>query len=240
LAGDRASWAAPLLLGSMVGGLLAGRLEMGALCVLVAVVVCALVGAGRPARSILVTLVVGFALAIGFNLFLIPGAPLWRGPLGLTATTAGLERGVLLGLRLTAAGLAVHGLRAVWPGERAADEIAGWLAPLERLRIPVHASRTIVGLAIRFVPMLARESRRIADLQALRAGRRPRGLAERLEQKRATLVPTLVAALERADRVSLALEARHYRARPVARRPGSWRWRVVGLALAGTALLWRS
>jgi energy-coupling factor transport system permease protein len=213
---------------------------MGALCLAIASIVSVIVGAGRPARPMIVTVVVGFALAIGFNLFLIAGAPLWRGPFGLTATVTGLERGVLLGLRLTAAAVAVHGLRAVWPGERAADEIAGWLAPLERLRIPVNASRTIVGLAIRFAPMLARESQRIADLQALRAGRRPRGLAERLEQKRAALVPTLVAALERADRVSLALEARHYRVRPIPRRPGSWGWRIVGLALAGAALLWRS
>ena len=98
----------------------------------------------------------------------------------------------------------------------------------------------MAALALRFVPLLAVEARRIAGLQNLRAGRRPRGLSEWLKRRQAAFVPTLVAALERADRVALALEARHFRARsvppaPVRSRAGA----LFGLGLALVALLWR-
>jgi energy-coupling factor transporter transmembrane protein EcfT len=57
---------------------------------------------------------------------------------------------------------------------------------------------------------------------------------------RAAIVPTMVSTLERADRVALALEARHYRVRPLQPAPpGALPWRLAGLALFGTALLWR-
>ena len=73
----------------------------------------------------------------------------------------------------------------------------------------------MLGLALRFAPMLGAETARIARVQELRAGRPPRGMGERLQRLRATVVPALVGSLERAERVALALEARHYRLRPV-------------------------
>jgi energy-coupling factor transporter transmembrane protein EcfT len=53
-------------------------------------------------------------------------------------------------------------------------------------------------------------------------------------------VPLVVCALERAERVALAMEARHYRVRPVARLPRAWGHELAGLALAGASLLWRA
>src|SRR5437879_13742775 len=105
-------------------------------------------------------------------------------------------------------------------------------APLERLKVPVAEWRAVVGLALRFAPRLAAEAGRIARLQECRAGRPAGGVRERWARRRAALVPTLVCALERADRVALALDARHYRARPLPpapRRPR--RWGAIGLAL---------
>lgn len=238
---DSSAWAAPLLLAAMVGGLVAGRFETGAFCLGLAAAISFAIGAPWPGRRLWTTLSVGLGLALLCNALLMPGHAFWRGPFGARATWEGLDRGALLGLRLFAASLAIHGLRTAWPGERAADEIARGLAPLERLRVPVSASRTIAGLALRFAPMLAAEARRIAALQALRAGGPPRGLRQRLARQRAALVPTLVSALERADRVALALEARHYRARPIGRgAPSPWWGLALAVAIVGVALLWRS
>jgi energy-coupling factor transport system permease protein len=128
----------------------------------------------------------------------------------------------------------------VWPGERAADEIAARLAPLERIGLPVHRARATVGLALRFAPLLAEEGGRIARLQALRAGGPARGWVEGVRRRRASLVPLVVAALERAEQVALALEARHYRVRPLpARTPAPWLASGSALALFAAALLWR-
>ena len=235
-----ASRAAPLLLGALVGSLVAARWETALGCLVLSLAIGAGLRAPRPGRAFFSTLVVGGSLALVFNLLLVPGRTLAVLPFGIHATAEGLDRGIVLALRLAGAALAVHGLRALWPGERGADELARLARPLERLGVPVRASRMMAGLALRFVPLLAAESRRIAALQSHRFGRPPRNLAERIARRRAAMVPTMVAALERADRVALALEARGYRERPLPPRASTaWGWRLLGLSIAGLALAWR-
>ena len=232
---------APLLLGAMVGALVAGRFETAATCLLVAGLAAWSAGAEWPSAAWLRMLAVGAALSIVLNLYLNPGRPLpWPAIFGLSATFEGLENGVLLVLRMTGAAVALQGLAALWPGERAADEVAARLAPLERFGVPVQRARAALSLALRFAPLVAEELRRVARVQALRAGRPPRGPAEWIRRQRAAVVPAMIGSLERADRVALALEARHYRLRPVSRGPRSpWIASGAGLALVAAALLWR-
>jgi energy-coupling factor transporter transmembrane protein EcfT len=237
---DAARRAAPVALGALVGALVAGRWETALLCVVVALGVALAARAPAPSRAWIAGLGIGVAAALAFNLALVPGRALFALPFGLHATAEGFERGVVMALRLLGATFAVHALRGLWRGERAADELASLARPLERLRVPVASLRMMAALALRFAPLLAAEWRRIAALQSLRAGRPPRGLGERLQRHRAAVVPALVSALERADRVALALETRHYRARPLpARAPSPWLARGLGLTLAVVAWLWR-
>lgn len=237
----------PLLIGAMVGALVAGRLETALLCAAVALAAAAAAGAPPPPGRWLATLTAGAALGGALNLYLTPGTPLdgWPALAGRAATREGAGHASLLTLRFAGALAALLGLRAAWPGERAADAAARLLAPLERLRAPVREARAMLGLAFRFAPLLRAEAGRIARVQDLRAGRPPRGPREWLQRRRAATVPFLVGALERAERVALALEARHYRLRPATPgaataggRPAAG-WAVLGGALAGTALLWR-
>jgi energy-coupling factor transporter transmembrane protein EcfT len=243
VARDRSSMA-PLLLGSLLGALVAGRIETGLLGLVIALAGCAFVGARWPGRGWVVAFGSGALVAWLLNIYLTPGAPLagWPVVLGRSATAEGLALGALLLLRAAGALASVQGLRAAWPGERAADELAARLAPLERLRVPVRELRAMLGLALRFAPLLRTEAARIGRVQALRAGRPPRGPREWLRRRRAAAVPTLVGALERAERVALALEARHYRVRPVARPDRRTRLgpaALAGIAVALVALLWR-
>ena len=233
---------APLLLGALAGSLVAGRLWSAAGCLLLAGACAALAGARRPRASALRMVGIGMAVAVVLNTLLVAGRPLgWV----QHASVEGLRLGVLLALRLAGAAVAVHGLAAAWPGERAADELARLLAPLERVRVPVREARAVLGLALRFVPLLAGEGERIARIQGLRAGRPPRGWRERFTRRRAVVIPVMVNALERAERVSLALEARHHRLRTVtlpAERAGGrvgWALGLAGLAVAVTSLVWR-
>lgn len=233
---------APLLLGALAGSLVAGRLASATGCMLLAGACAAFAGARWPRSSAVRLVGIGMAVAVVLNTLLIPGRPL--GPLP-HASVEGLRLGALLALRLAGAAAAVHGLSAAWPGERAADELTRLLAPLERVRIPVREARAVLALALRFVPLLAEEGARIARIQALRAGRPPRGWRERFTRRRAVVVPVVVNALERAERVSLALEARHHRLRTLALpetgtggRMG-WAWGLAGLAVALTSLVWR-
>ena len=244
-----------LLLGAMAGSFVAARFETAVPCVVVALLAAAAAGARRPSWRWFSIVGTGAALAWTLNLFLTPGHVLpWprpgTGPLPWLppwrATREGFTLGALVALRLAGAAAALYGLRAAWPGERAADEAARLARPLEWLGVPVARSRAMLGLSLRFAPLLADEARRIARLQDLRAGRPPRGLGEWLVRRRAATVPTLVHSLERAEQVALALEARHYRLRPVGAGSRSsmsardWGWAATGGVLAGVALLWRS
>ena len=242
----RSSGPAWLLLGAMAGALVAARPWTAALCLAGAALGGAAARAPWPSRRWASLVGAGAAVAWLLNLFLVAGRPLDGLALGpWAATREGLALGGLVALRLVGAATSLHGLRSAWPGERAADEIARLLRPLEALRVPVARSRATLGLALRFAPLLADESRRIARLQDLRAGRPPRGLGEWLARRRAATVPTLVHSLERAEQLALALEARHYRLRPVggpavgAARGAPWGWAVAGVALAGVALVER-
>jgi len=237
---------APLLLGALAGALVAGRLETAASCAGVALVLAVVCGARAPSRGWWGTFAIGALLAWGLNLYLTPGTPLGLPQVfGRAATVEGARLGLLLLLRMTGAFAALLALAAVWPGERAADALAGVLRPLARLGVPVAETRMMLGLAVRFAPLVRDETARIARVQRLRSGREPRGPFEWMTRVRAVVVPALTASLERADRVALALEARHYRVRPLvpARRDRS-AGRIVsaagGVLLFLAAALWRA
>ena len=233
--------APPLLIGASIAAIAAGRWEVLLLALVVATAATRLAGAGAPAASWARTLLSSVALAIALNLYLVPGDPLALPVLfGAPATWEGLRQGAGFATRLVVAAVALHGLRYAWPGEQAADELADRARWLERFGIPVRRMRAMLGLAIRFVPMLRDEAARIGAIQRLRAGYPPQGIARRLERARAVLIPTLVGSLERAGAVALALEARHYRMREPARMPrAEWPARIAGGLLAALGLLWR-
>ena len=126
---------APLLLGAMAGSMVAARPATALLCIGVAVVAGALAGARAPRRAWMVSLGVGVVIALALNLYLVTGTAL-PGPhlFGRAPTLEGARLGGLLALRMIGALLAIHGLTAAWPGDRAADELARIAAPLEAWR----------------------------------------------------------------------------------------------------------
>ena len=231
--------AGPLLLGSLIGALIAGRFETACLCIASATACAAWAGAPWPDRRAVTTLLFGAGIAIVLNVLLTHGRSLWPRGAPWLGTHEGLAAGALLALRLCGAGIAMHGLRSAWPGELAADELAGRVRLLERLRVPVRSARAVVGLALRFAPLVAAEATRIAALQDHRAGGAPRGRARWLMRRRALVVPLLVCTLERAERVALGMEARHYRVRPVMPVARVWPAELGGFAIAALALAWR-
>jgi energy-coupling factor transporter transmembrane protein EcfT len=234
LAGDVTG---PILLGSLVGSLAGAHAALVAACVAVALLGAAASGAGLPRSAWLVRLAVAAGIAIMLNAWLTAGTRL-PGPLPVTGQ--GIAAGLLLALRLTGAAIALHGLAAAWPGERAADELAARARPLEWIGVPLRACRAVIGLGLRFAPLVAHEAGRIARLQDARAGGPPRTRLEWLARRKAVAVPFMVCALERAERVALAMEARHYRVRPIASPPRRPAAELAGWTLAVVALLWRS
>jgi energy-coupling factor transport system permease protein len=154
---------------------------------------------------------------------------LWRfgelGPLGnVDVTLEGLTFGAILGLRALLVVLASAALLSTTVDS---DELLRGFR-----RISVRSALT-AALAVRLVPVLGRDARRLADARRCRPGASPRpGPAERLQIVRAVAT----GALDRALDVAATLEVRGY-ATPGAAAPRRLRepWSRHDLAFAASA-----
>ena len=92
-----------------------------------------------------------------------------------------------------------------------ADAIARVLSPLRRLKVPVQDLSLILFMAIRFIPVLYEEFETIRNAQMIRGVRFTGSLINRIRKTLSIIIPVFVAALQRADELALAIEARGYR-----------------------------
>jgi energy-coupling factor transport system permease protein len=133
------------------------------------------------------------------------------GPIGLTAREGGLV--LMMGCR-TLALMTVLGLfTSVTSEGESVHGIEDCLAPLSRLGLHTQRLALAAGIALRFVPIIAGELESIAKAQASRGADFGSGRGGPLAKARAYLplfVPVTVRALERAEVLAEAMEARGY------------------------------
>ena len=87
------------------------------------------------------------------------------------------------------------------------------LRPLQRVRLPAHEFALVVNIAIRFLPILAEEAERLMKAQASRGadfGQGRRNFVQRARLLLPLLVPLFLTALQRAEELTEAMEARCY------------------------------
>ncbi len=134
----------------------------------------------------------------------------------------------LFGLRVTAGALtmaAFYSLRLILfiavaflitltssPSELA-DAFTRLLRPLGKLHVPVHDLALILFLAIRFIPVLYEEFATIRNAQIIRGVSFSGSLLNRLRKTVYIIIPVFVAAIQRADELALAIQARGYGSR---------------------------
>lgn len=166
-----------------------------------------------PRRALLalrpVCLVLAFALCAnlvscdgGADLSLV-------GPAGIDISAG--ARGLVSVLRivvLVAGSVAVA--EATEPTE-VSDAVVRLLRPLTRVGLPVGALGTVLSIALRFIPLVGDELRRIRSAQQVRGVRFDEGsLVRRIRAWTAVLTPLIVGLFRRADRLATAMAARCY------------------------------
>ncbi|MYL35859.1 energy-coupling factor transporter transmembrane protein EcfT [Pontibacillus yanchengensis] len=91
------------------------------------------------------------------------------------------------------------------------DAIESLLAPLKKLRFPVHELALMMSISLRFIPTLMQETEKISKAQASRGvDFRSGPLKERMKAIVPLLVPLFVSAFKRAEELAMAMEARGY------------------------------
>ncbi len=120
------------------------------------------------------------------------------------------------------------------------------LAPLGRCGVPVRDIATALSIALRFMPVTARELADVRVAQAARGAAFEQGsLGARAKAWAGLMVPLFVGLFRRADRLACAMDARCFGAKPQATSLDERRFGlgdgavlVVGIALAlGVALI---
>jgi energy-coupling factor transport system permease protein len=133
------------------------------------------------------------------------------GPVRVTLTD--LLDGAAILLRFSGLILALTLLSATTSTTQMVRGLDRLTRPLGRLGLPTQDFVLMVQVALRFLPLLAREAERIVKSQASRGaewGTGRRGVLRRVRQALPILVPLFLVSLQRAENLALAMEARGY------------------------------
>lgn len=163
-----------------------------------------LVAAAKPGFFIL-------ALSLICNMFAADGTAdlVLVGQFGITL--AGLLRGVIAVSRILLLVALALVMTSTTSSTEIADALAGLLAPLEKLGLPVADVAMTVSIALRFIPLTAEELVRIRDAQRARGVNFDEGkLFERLRRWLSVLTPLVVALFRNADDLAKAMRERCY------------------------------
>jgi energy-coupling factor transporter transmembrane protein EcfT len=125
--------------------------------------------------------------------------------LSLDITREGLREGALAGLRLALVFLVGVLLMATTRPTEIKSGVQWFLRPLPL--VPAERVGTMLGLLVRFIPVIFEEVARASDAQRARAVENRRNPLRRAVKLG---VPIMSRIFERADRLTLAMEARCY------------------------------
>lgn len=111
------------------------------------------------------------------------------------------------------------------------DGLEKLLAPLGKIKVPVHELAMMMSIALRFIPTLIEETDKIMSAQKARGADFETGrLIDRAKALLPLLVPLFVNAFRRADELATAMEARCYSAGGVRTRMNPLKMQVEDYA----------
>lgn len=126
-----------------------------------------------------------------------------------------------------------------------ADGLDALLSPFGRLGFPAHESAMMIGMALRFIPLLMHEADKIMRAQLSRGARLDQGnIFQRVRAFFPVLIPLFIIIFRRADDIAVAMEARGYEGGEgrTRRKPLVWKMKdslvMIACALIALIALW--
>ena len=161
----------------------------------------------RGLKPILIILVFTAAM----NLFFNEGTPIADVWLLRSITWEGLERAVMMVLRIVMLIMGTFRVTYTTSPISLTDALERLLSPLKKLKLPVHELAMMMSIALRFIPTLIEETDKIMCAQKARGADFENGsLIERAKALIPILVPLFISAFRRADELATAMECRCY------------------------------
>ena len=92
------------------------------------------------------------------------------------------------------------------------DGLETLLAPLKKVKFPVHELALMMSISLRFIPTLMQETDKIMKAQTARGVEYSSGpVKERIKAIVPLLIPLFIGSFKRAEELAVAMEARGYR-----------------------------
>ena len=152
-----------------------------------------------------------FLFTFGLHALLTPGRAVLPLPFSDHVLTAeGLHLGAFFTARLAAAIIAATLLTLTTAPTEITSGLERLFNPLRRFGFPADDMALMISIALRFIPVLLDEAERLRKAQLARGADFSGSFLRRIKNLVPLLVPLLVAACGRADRLALAMESRCY------------------------------
>lgn len=130
----------------------------------------------------------------------------------VTVYEEGVRQAVFIALRLLIIIILTSLLTLTTSPLQLTDGLERLLAPLKRIRVPVHDLALMMSIALRFIPTLLEETEKIIKAQMSRGANFDTGpLWQRLKNLIPVFIPLFISAFRRAEDLATAMEARGYR-----------------------------
>ena len=146
-----------------------------------------------------------------FQVFFTPGASvLWEFWI-FKVSIEGLQQALIIFIRFVLIIFFSTVLTSTTTPLSLADGIESGLAPLKRLKVPVHEIGLMLSMSLRFVPTLMDDTTRIMNAQRARGVDFNEGnLIQKVKSVIPILIPLFASSFKRADALATAMEARGY------------------------------
>ncbi|UCE23642.1 MAG: energy-coupling factor transporter transmembrane protein EcfT [Candidatus Zixiibacteriota bacterium] len=130
--------------------------------------------------------------------------------LGIRITSGAIDMAVFYSLRLVIFISVAFLVTLTNSPSELGDAMTKMLGPLRKLRVPVYDLALILFIALRFIPILYEEFTAIKNAQIIRGVSFAGPIVNRIRKTTSIIIPVFVAAIQRADELALAIEARGY------------------------------
>lgn len=146
-----------------------------------------------------------------FNMFLTPGRELIHLFGNVRITYEGFETAIFMVIRLVFLIIGSSIMTLTTTPNQLTDGMEKGLAPLKKIKVPVHEIAMMMSIALRFIPILLEETDKIMKAQSARGADFETGnFINRAKALIPILVPLFVSAYRRAGDLAMAMEARCY------------------------------
>ncbi|MBQ5436321.1 MAG: energy-coupling factor transporter transmembrane protein EcfT [Firmicutes bacterium] len=177
---------------------------------LAAVIILSKIPFGYIARGLKPVIFI-IIITMTMNLLMTPGEPIasfWI----ITITREGLERSLLLAIRLVLLIFSSSILTLATKPMSLTDGLDSLLSPLRKIGFPAHEITMMMTIAIRFILTLMDETDKIMKAQTARGADFETGsIMQRAKSMIPLLIPLFVSAFRIAADLAMAMEARCYR-----------------------------